>query len=142
MFPHKGNAAAPSYDFEFARPLLEEAGALAKSLGHRLTFHPGQFNVVGTPSEETFAKTIAELDWHAEVLDIMGCDQDSIMVVHGGGVYGDKPATIARWAQNFRRLPERVRRRLVLENCEKCYSVADCLEISVPLVGIRPVCAM
>jgi UV DNA damage endonuclease len=130
MFPHKSNSAAPSYDFEFVRPLLEEAGQLARSLNHRLTFHPGQYNVVGTTSEEIFQRTVAELDWHAEVLDIMGCDKDSIMVVHGGGVYGDKAATIRRWAENYKRLPERVQRRLVVENCEKCYSVKDCLEIS------------
>ena len=34
--------------------------------------------------------TIADLDYHASVLDIMELDYNSVMVIHGGGVYGDK----------------------------------------------------
>ena len=75
---------------------------------------------------------------HAEILDRMGCDRHSVMVVHGGGVYGDKPGTIDRWISNYHRLPAPVQRRLVLENCEKSYSVEDCLEIS-RRVGDLPV---
>lgn len=138
LFPHKSNARAPSYDLDFAQPLLAEAGALARKYKQRLTFHPGQYNVVGTPNEDAFAQTIADLDWHAEVLDRMLCDRNSVMVVHGGGIYRDKEATIRRWIANFSRLPERVQRRLVLENCEKAFSIVDCLRVSketnVPVV--------
>ena len=42
----------------------------------------------------------------------------------------DKPKTKARWITNFKRLPKRVQRRLVLENCEKCFNLADCIEVS------------
>ena len=55
---------------------------------------------------------------------------DSVMVVHGGGIYGDKEKTKERWCVNFYRLPKNVQSRLVLENCEKCFSIEDCLEIS------------
>lgn len=138
LFPHKSNLKAPQYDFEFAKPILSQIGKLARKYKQRLTFHPGQYNVVGTPKDDVFEGTCRDLDWHAEVMDLMGCDQDSIMVVHGGGLYGDKRATIARWIKNFSRLPKRVQRRLVLENCEKCFSIVDCLEVSaatgVPVV--------
>lgn len=130
MFPHKSNPKTPDYSLEQYRPVLERAGDLSRRYKMRLTFHPGQYNVVGTPHKDKLAKTILDLDWHAEMLDIMGCDQDSVMIVHGGGVYGDKEATVKRWAQQFFELPERVRRRLVLEHCEKCFSVEDCLRIS------------
>lgn len=141
LFPHMNNRKSPyskEFTLEFAHDILLEAGQLARETGQRLTFHPGQYNVVGTPHEDKFQNTIGELDWHAEVLDIMGCGPDSVIVIHGGGTYGDKAATIARWVANFKRLPERVQRRLVLENCEKSFSVVDCLEISaatgVPVV--------
>ena len=42
---------------------------------------------------------------------------EAVMVVHGGGVYGDKEATIKRWCEQYHQLPV-VRRFLVLENCE------------------------
>lgn len=130
LFPHKSNPKAPDYTFDFALDLLKTAGQFARDTDQRLTFHPGQYNVVGTPREEMFHKTIADLDWHAEVLDLMGCGPDSVMVVHGGGTYGDKEATKRRWVTNFARLPERVRRRLVLENCEKSFSITDCIDVS------------
>merc|ERR1711906_35302 len=60
----------------------------------------------------------------------MGMDQNSVMVVHGGGVYGNKTQTLDRWCHQFQELPDNVRKRLVLENCEKCFSIDDCLYVS------------
>ncbi len=42
---------------------------------------------------------------------------NSVMVVHGGGMYGDKEKTKQRWCENYLRLPQSVKNRLVLENC-------------------------
>ena len=56
--------------------------------------------------------------------------KNSVMVVHGGGIYGDKEKTKKRWCENYKKLPENVRKRLVLENCEKCFSIKDCLDVS------------
>lgn len=138
IFPHKSNPKAPNYSLDFVRDLLNQAGKTARKYKVRLTFHPGQYNVVGTPHRETFEKTILDLDWHAEVLDLMGCDQDSVMVVHGGGLYNNKAETLDRWCKQYKQLPERVQRRLVLENCEKCFNIEDCLYVSertgVPVV--------
>jgi len=130
MFPHKSNPKVEDYDFDFALDLLKQIGEKSKKYNQRLTFHPGQYNVVGSPDEKSFNHTIMDLKYHADVLDLMGLEQDSVMVVHGGGVYGDKKATLARWCKQYQLLPENVKKRLVLENCEKCFSIEDCLEVS------------
>jgi len=130
LFPHISNPMVEDYDMEFADALLKKIGEYARHLNHRLTFHPGQYNVVGTPNESTFQQTINDLSYHAEVLDRMGMGPDSVMVVHGGGLYGDKEKTLERWCENYKRLPESIKRRLVLENCEKCFSIKDCLYVS------------
>ncbi|HEX2923652.1 MAG TPA: hypothetical protein VHS28_06460, partial [Chloroflexota bacterium] len=52
------------------------------------------------------------------------------IVMHGGGGYGDKPAAMERLIQNCLRLPAYVRRRLILENDERLYTVADMLAVS------------
>lgn len=130
LFPHKSNPKAQDYTFDFAEKLLKKIGKKGKKYGQRLTFHPGQYNVVGSPNEKAFHQTVLDLSYHAEVLDLMDTPKDSIMVVHGGGVYGDKEKTKQRWCENFRRLPENVQDRLVIENCEKCFNIEDCLEIS------------
>lgn len=143
LFPHMSNPKLSKehrdeYTYEFARDLLQAIGDKARLYNMRLTFHPGQYNVVGTPHAAAFQQTVNELEYHATVLDLMGCDEHSVMVVHGGGTYGNKTATMARWITQFHMLPAAVQKRLVLENCEHNFSVEDCLAISdatqVPVV--------
>ena len=130
LFPHKTNPKVENYTYDFAMDLLKQIGDLAKKYNQRLTFHPGQYNVVGTPDEKAFQHTIEDLSYHADVLDYMGMDENSVMVVHGGGVYGDKEKTKDRWCEQYHMLPDNVKKRLVLENCERCFSIKDCLNIS------------
>jgi len=138
IFPHLSNPKVETYSLDFAQELLTEAGKLARKFKQRLTFHPGQFNVISTQKEDVFEKTCIELGYHAEILDRMGCDQDSVIVVHGGGIYNNKKDTIERLIKNFYRLPTNVQRRLVIENCEKSYNVEDCLyiceKINIPMI--------
>ena len=153
IFPHLSNpilgellGTEVPYNLEFARAKLQQLGALAKSYGHRITFHPGQFNQLGAESDETLQKTITDLTAHATILDMMDAPPESILVLHGGGMYckkgedlkAAKRKTLDRWVRNYHALPEMVRKRVVLENCEKCYSVDDllpiCLEHNIPLV--------
>ena len=138
LFPHISNPKVEDYTMDFADELLKTVGEYARKLNHRLTFHPGQYNVVGTPNEKTFKQTIRDLSYHAEVLDRMGMGKNSVMVVHGGGVYGDKKKTMERWCNNYKKLPYSVKKRLVLENCEKCFSIKDCLwisrQVNIPVV--------
>lgn len=136
MFPHLTNPAFIQSSTHFAYPIhqfdskLSEIGRYARKHDLRLTFHPSQFNQVGTPNENVFAGTLRDLHAHAEILDRMGCDGESVMVVHGGGTYGDKNATLERWVSQFRMLPANVQERLVLENCERAYNYNDMLKLS------------
>ena len=130
LFPHKSNPKVEDYSFDFAEDILKEIGELSKCFNQRLTFHPGQYNVIGTPNDRSFKQTIRDLKYHADVLDLMGLDQNSVMVIHGGGVYGNKKETLDRWCEQFKLLPDNVQKRLVIENCEKCFSIEDCLYVS------------
>ena len=138
LFPHMSNPKAPCYDFEFALDLLKQIGDKSKKYNQRLTFHPGQYNVIASPSENIFNNTHKDLKYHADVLDLMGLGVDSVMVIHGGGTYKNKEETKKRWAEKFKLLSENVQNRLVLENCEKNFSIQDCLDVSemcgVPVV--------
>ena len=96
----------------------------------RISMHPDQFTLINSPDEGIFERSAAELAYHARVLDLLGLDRTARIQVHVGGVYGDKPASIDRFCARFELLPETVRRRLVVENDDRLYSVADCLQIS------------
>lgn len=51
---------------------------------------------------------------------MMGQGKDGVMIIHGGGTFGDKAATIERIKENLRAgiLPKNVLDRVVLENDE------------------------
>jgi len=130
IFPHFTDKETESYTMEFALDELKRAGELANSLGHRIVMHPGQYNQVGSIDRNVFEKTVDDLSHHADILDTMGINDDGVLIVHGGGTYGDKKQTISRWIDQFDELPQKVKKRLVIENCERQYSINDCLDIS------------
>lgn len=110
--------------------LLKDVGEYSRATGHRITMHPGQYNQVGAIDPGVFTRTIEDLSVHAEILDTMGMDDNAILTVHGGGVYGDKENTIRRWIDQFDELPSSVKRRLTIENCERQYNIRDVLYIA------------
>lgn len=138
LFPRFTDLEIERYTIDFARPLLKEVGEYIRSVGHRVLMHPGQYNQVGANTQKVFDSTVMDLGHHADILDALGCGPEGVIIVHGGGVYGDKPTTIKRWIKQFDNLPENVKKRLVLENCEKCYSPRDCVDIckkvGIPMV--------
>ncbi len=114
---------------------FRECGRFARSHGLRLSFHPDQFVVLNSPSPQTLAHSLAELNYQAEVAEWVGADTIN---VHGGGAYGDKAAALAALRRNIERLPAPVRSRLTLENDDKVYTPSDllpvCADTGVPLV--------
>jgi|TARA_R110001583_G_scaffold1182_4_gene9860 UV DNA damage endonuclease len=129
-------------DYQKISTLLKGAGNLAKKYGQRLSFHPGPFNVLGSPNPTLVTKTIKELNQSSEIMDIMGLEQSNHypINIHCNGVYGDKKATLQRWSDNYRRLSKSAQSRLVVENDDKgsMYSVKDLYwgiftEVRVPI---------
>ena len=43
-------------------------------------------------------------------------DRDAVMILHMGGVFGDKAATLDRFRESYAKLSQSVKSRLVLEN--------------------------
>jgi UV DNA damage endonuclease len=137
IFPF-ANHREHGYSLDFADRLLKKIGDYAKENNMRLTMHPGQFNVLSSPNENVILNTISDLNHHCDILNRMGMGVDSVMIIHGGGVYGDKNQALKRLEENILRLPKNTKNRLVLENCEMSYTVNDLLPISekllIPLV--------
>jgi len=137
MFPFASHLEH-GYSLDFADDLLKMIGQYARDNNMRLTMHPGQYDVLSSASETVIKNTTSDLTHHCDILDRMGMGSDSVMIIHGGGVYGNKVESLKRLTDNILKLPENVRNRLVLENCEMAYCVEDLLHISeelqVPLV--------
>jgi UV DNA damage endonuclease len=108
---------------------LAAVGARARELGIRLSFHPGQFVVLNSEREDVRALAATELDVMAALLDGMGCDDEAVVVLHVGGKVGGRDAAFARFEDGLSRVGHRGRARLVIENDDRSFSLADVLAL-------------
>ena len=115
---------------------LAELGRVARERGIRLSLHPSQYVLLSAVDPAINARGIADVNAQAELLDAMEQGPEAVVILHLGGAYGDKDAAIARFVDNWSRLSESGRRRLVIENDETIYTVRDCLRVH-EAIGIR-----
>lgn len=117
---------------------LQNIGFLAKKYNQRLTFHPGQHCVVASNRQCVVDNAIVDIDFHAKIMDIMGLDDNGVIVIHGGSKQDGKDVALERFKSNFINLSKSSQKRLVLENCETMYSIEDllplCTELNIPIV--------
>jgi UV DNA damage endonuclease len=116
---------------------LTNLGELARSLGIRLSMHPGQFIQPGSPKPGVSERSLVELRYAARVFTLIG-SQDSVLVLHMGGAYEDRPTTAARFVETMR--PETdVLRYLALENDERVWTVQEIVatadDLGVPAIA-------
>jgi UV DNA damage endonuclease len=95
--------------------------------GMRLSMHPGQYTLPSA-SGHVWENSYRDLLYHTFLLERLGQTQGDI-ILHGGGVYGNREASAGRICANISSLPADVRRHLRLENDERCWSVHDLLPI-------------
>lgn len=120
IFPWKNEWSWSQLDqWDECKQLLEQAGDYARKHGHRLTFHPGPYNKLCSQDSRILGSTIRELETHSTILDLMGFSEAShynSINIHIGAAYRNKGASLRRWCYNFRRLSQRLKARITVEN--------------------------
>ncbi len=123
---------------EILGPRLDRIGAFIRENGMRVSMHPGQYTVLNSPKQRVADNAAAELVYHDRLLEGFGLDARHKIVLHVGGVYGDREAAARRFTDAHARLPEPVKRRLIIENDEKNFTAEAVLaiagEVSIPMV--------
>jgi UV DNA damage endonuclease len=125
-------ASHPVCTFDWAghfRKELQSLGRFIKDNRMRISMHPDQFVLINALKYDVVERSIKELEYHCRVLDGIGLDRTAKVQIHVGGVYGNKGESITRFVECYTTLDKRVRRRLVIENDERLYSLRDCLAI-------------
>ena len=116
------------YLAELATELIE-VGNTVKSLGLRVSTHPGQHTVINSPSQSAWELARRDLEYHNGLLGQMGLDNNAVMVVHVGGAYGNHSEAAERFVKRFGELSKEVQSRLVIENDDRSFSIGDVLQI-------------
>jgi UV DNA damage endonuclease len=142
VIPYGTHPDLPQFDYrrqlESCADALAALGARAGHLGLRLSTHPGQYTVINGPEPGLRDRPLAELESHAALLDALGCRPDATVVVHVGGLYGDRPVALDRWCAAWERLSDGAKARIGLENDERLFGIGDVLDIA-RRTGVRVV---
>lgn len=98
--------------------IFAPVGARARELGVRLGFHPGQFCVLASESDEIVERSILEFEYHADMARWMGYgstwhDHGFVINVHLSGKGGP-----AKFVQTLGRLSPEARNLITIENDE------------------------
>jgi UV DNA damage endonuclease len=115
--------------------LLQDCKNLAQELNIRLTLHPDQFILLNSPSQEVLKASLLELEYQNDLATKIGAD---VIIIHAGGVYGDKKTALERLELQLEILPTSLKQKLTLENDDRLYSPQDllplCLKYQIPLI--------
>ncbi len=126
------------YQQDFKEQFLEIGDFIMKN-DFRVSAHPDHFTLLNPKDEKVLEDSIKDLDYHIKLFEAMGLYHSKYkLVIHVGGVYANKTKSIDRFKENFTKLPDRIRRRIMLENDDKSYSANDvlniCEELKIPMV--------
>ena len=96
----------------------------------RTSMHPDQFIVLNSIDEKIVQRSIKELFYHVQILDLMKLDYTAKIQIHIGGKYNNKTDSMQRFIIRWNKLNLRIKKRLVIENDDRIYSFKDCLYIN------------
>lgn len=118
---------------ELFAPRLDALGVLIRQWGMRVSMHPGQYTLLNAKDAGVIRRSFDDLRYHAAMLDALGTDHTHKIVLHIGGVYGDKAQSIQRFKDHFKELEPAVRRRIVIENDDRHFHIGEVLDTASAL---------
>lgn len=130
-------------NFDIIKNKLENIGKFVIGNKIRMGSHPGQFNVLCSQNPIVVCNTVAELNRHSEIFDLMGLPQNNFYSVniHIGTSMPSKEEASKRFCANFNLLSESCKKRLTIENDDKDsqYTIQDLyefihLKIVIPII--------
>ncbi len=134
-------ATHPEVRWDFLTPFRDRwrgLGNLIKQHGLRVSFHPNQFTLFTSPRAEVTQNAVIDMEYHYQMLEAMGIENEGLINIHIGGAYGDKESTLERFRENLKSLPSHIKEVMTLENDDKTYTADETLKIcqleGVPLL--------
>lgn len=117
---------------------FDRIGRKLKTGKVRVSMHPGQYTVLNSHDKAVAERAKEDLVYHERVLDALRTNSESKIILHIGGVYGDKEKAMQRFEENYKQLDPLVKRRLVIENDDRSYTITEAIELgsnlSIPVV--------
>ncbi|WP_226669200.1 UV DNA damage repair endonuclease UvsE [Metabacillus litoralis] len=125
-------ATHPEVLWDYRTPfkdLLTEIGQVVKKNKMRTSFHPNQFTLFTSDKPHITDNAVGDMQYHYDLLDAMGLADEAIINIHVGGAYGNKEKATERFHENIKKLPDKIKKRMTLENDDKTYTTTETLKI-------------
>ena len=118
----------------YAEKHLAEVGAVARAGDVRISFHPGQFCVLASESDDIVRRSMEEFEYHVDMVRWMGYGQtwqDMKVNVH---ISGRRGPDVIRAV--YPRLSPEARNTITIENEENSHGLDNCLALAdlLPIV--------
>jgi UV DNA damage endonuclease len=117
---------------------LARVGERIRVLDVRVSTHPGQYVVLNSTREDVQEAAVRDVEMQAELLDAFGVGDEAVIVLHVGGAEGGVEQGADRFEEGLAQLSHGARSRLVIENDDRTYGLADVLRLS-ERTGLRVV---
>jgi UV DNA damage endonuclease len=132
LAPYASHPELPQFHDQVAECAeeLAELGEVVRERDIRLSSHPGQYTVLNSEDAKVRAAAAAELEVQASLFDAMGLGPEAVVVLHVGGTAGGKAAACDRFLAGLERLSDAARTRLVIENDDRSFGVADVVALA------------
>lgn len=117
---------------------FDEISSYIKLNNMRVCMHPDQFTIINCLDPGIYEKSAAELVYHSDLMRSLGLGRQAKIQIHVGGMYNDKTASIKRFIARYKKLPQTIKKHLVIENDDRLFSFKDCItihrETGIPVV--------
>ncbi len=124
------------YDYQKFHDIWKKIGLKIKKHNLRIDAHPDHYLVLNSLNNEVLKNSIRILLNHALIFKML--DINGKVILHLGTNKPSKKEAMLRFQENFLKLPDDIKKIIILENDDKTYTVSDTLELceklNVPMV--------
>ena len=132
-------ATHPDMDWDYLNLLKDEFKQIKDYLSDkdmRIDMHPGHFVLLNSQNPIVVERSKKDLEYHYNIMNAMGIDPK--IVLHIGTFKPSKEEALKRFIDEFKKLPDRLKNMIMLENDDKTFTAFEtywlCKKLNIPMV--------
>lgn len=125
-------------DFDYIKKYENYYKKIGKKINNnniRIDIHPEEYCVLNSTNKEVVDSSIRDLIYCYTLLKELDI-KDKILILHIGSSTFGKKQGLARFINNYKKLPIEIQKSIAVENDDKTYNIDDCIKLN-ELTGVK-----